>query len=272
MKWILAYCKEDIEKNKAYIDLYFTSCQKRGISLLLLTLEEIFAFFSEPSEKIDLVINRTRNWDLSVLLEKKGIPVSNSAKVTELGNHKLKAVYYIQKLGIPCMESALFDASFQRKKWEYPYVIKSVDGHGGSEVFRIMDDHERKAKEDLWKSEKWMAQKQCSDLGKDLRVYVVGNQIFAGMLRSSDVDFRSNYSLGGKATPVPVDSEVKEYVETILQKLPMDHCGIDFIYHEGHPVFNEIEDVVGSRMLYANTDRNIVEEYVEYLYSLRKVR
>ena len=30
-------------------------------------------------------------------------------------------------------------------------------------------------------------------------------------------------------------------------------------------VFNEIEDVVGSRMLYAKTNINIVSEYIDYI-------
>lgn len=41
--------------------------------------------------------------------------------------------------------------------------------------------------------------------------------------------------------------------------------GIDLIYDNGHPVLNEIEDVVGARMLYAHTEINLVGRYIDYI-------
>ena len=44
--------------------------------------------------------------------------------------------------------------------------------------------------------------------------------------------------------------------------------GIDFVFHRGKMVFNEIEDVVGARMLYSKTDINIVSLYLDFILSL----
>ena len=42
--------------------------------------------------------------------------------------------------------------------------------------------------------------------------------------------------------------------------------GIDFIFDEhGHFLFNEIEDVVGSRTLSALSEINIVREYLKFI-------
>ena len=41
------------------------------------------------------------------------------------------------------------------------------------------------------------------------------------------------------------------------------------MYHNGVPVINEIEDVVGSRMLYATHDMDIVAMFVEYIADLK---
>ena len=85
------------------------------------------------------------------------------------------------------------------------------------------------------------------------------------MLRSSQNDFRSNFSLGGSASVYTLSAEEKEMVTRLTEGLDIGHCGIDFIFDNGEPVFNEIEDVVGSRMLYKYTDIDVVEEYVEYI-------
>ena len=86
----------------------------------------------------------------------------------------------------------------------------------------------------------------------------------AAVLRESD-DFRSNYSLGGKATATELTEKEKEIVDKITKIINIDYAGIDLIYHNGEPVFNEIEDPVGARMLYENTDIDIVEIFVKYI-------
>ena len=43
-------------------------------------------------------------------------------------------------------------------------------------------------------------------------------------------------------------------------------AGLDFIIREdGRLVFNELEEMVGCRMLYANTGKDIVKDYVKWL-------
>ena len=111
----------------------------------------------------------------------------------------------------------------------------------------------------------WIYQKLASDTGKDLRVYITGNKVTAAMLRTSENDFRSNFSLGGKASVCTLSAEEKAMVEKMIDGLDIGHCGIDLIFDNGEPVFNEIEDVVGSRMLYKYTDIDVVEEFVEYI-------
>ena len=57
----------------------------------------------------------------------------------------------------------------------------------------------------------------------------------------------------------------KEIVDKITNHINIDYAGIDLIYHNGEPVFNEIEDPVGARMLYENTNIDIVEIFVKYI-------
>jgi glutathione synthase/RimK-type ligase-like ATP-grasp enzyme len=56
-------------------------------------------------------------------------------------------------------------------------------------------------------------------------------------------------------------------VERVLSSVQFGLAGIDFVFHNGEAVFNEIEDVVGARMLYQYTDIDIVDLYVEHIVS-----
>ena len=146
-----------------------------------------------------------------------------------------------------------------------PCVIKTVDGHGGSEVFLASDEKELKSITGRFPGRKLLFQEVCDTPGKDLRIYVVGNRIIAGMMRSSDKDFRSNYSLGGKAVRHMLTVEEERLAMQVMEGLKIDHAAIDLIYNGGQPVFNELEDAAGSRMLYANTDIDLVKLYVDHL-------
>ena len=85
------------------------------------------------------------------------------------------------------------------------------------------------------------------------------------MLRSSDSDFRSNYSLGGNAEISGLTPKESGIIKKLLSRLTIGHAGIDLIYHKGMPVFNEIEDVVGSRMLYRYTDIDVVKLFMDHI-------
>ena len=71
--------------------------------------------------------------------------------------------------------------------------------------------------------------------------------------------------MGGRAEVYNLSDEEREKVEKVIRLFDFDFVGIDFIFNNGKIVFNEIEDVVGSRMVYTYTDIDIVEMYVDYI-------
>ena len=63
-----------------------------------------------------------------------------------------------------------------------------------------------------------------------------------------------------------MEEDEKAIVEKIVDLFDFGLAGIDFIIGDnGALIFNEIEDVVGSRMLYSCSDINIVALYLEYI-------
>lgn len=111
----------------------------------------------------------------------------------------------------------------------------------------------------------YVYQKPASDLGRDLRVWLIGGKIICAVLRESETDFRSNYCLGGSARIYPLSERERALVYKISSLIKSDYIGIDFVFDGGRAVFNEIEDAVGARMVYDKTDIDILRLYCEYI-------
>ena len=98
-----------------------------------------------------------------------------------------------------------------------PFVKKPKNSHGGEgvEMCRSIDDYD----------ENMVCQKPASDLGKDVRVWVLGGENIASFIRISDTDFRSNYCLGGRAERYSLDEEERKKVKRILHHFSSSALG-----------------------------------------------
>ena len=261
MQGYLIYSQKDVSKNQFFIQTLTTGFANHGITLELLVYETLSDFPSEPLP--DFVINRSRYSDISFFYEKRSIPVFNNASVTQITNDKLETYRFLEKT-VPVLP-AKSPSDYISGEFSYPVIIKSCSGHGGSEVFLANSLEEEKEICLSLQEQPYLFQACASDLGKDVRVYILGNQILAAVLRTSTNSFKSNYSLGGSVRPYTLSPYEKSLVEKILCKLHLDYAGIDFIFHDGKPVFNEIEDAVGARMLYEVSDIDIASLYIQYI-------
>ena len=271
----LIYNRPEAEPNKNYIGFYRRACTRRGVDFLVLYKEDIDSGIT-PLPQQGFAINRTRDLSLTKALEAKGIPVFNNSTVTLLGNDKLAALHYMEEAGLPILKTSEHPDDFDH----YPIIMKSRDGHGGTEVFLLRSPEDAAfyqqqallARAALTGNPtdatiRWIYQEMADTPGKDLRVYITGNRITAAMLRSSEQDFRSNFCLGGRASVYTLSPEEEAIVKKTMSGLSIGHCGIDFLFHKGHLIFNELEDVVGSRMLYSYTNIDVVSDYLDFILS-----
>ena len=53
--------------------------------------------------------------------------------------------------------------------------------------------------------------------------------------------------------------------DKVISLFDIGFVGIDFMFSDGKMILNEIEDVVGARMLYHLTDLDVVDIYVEHI-------
>jgi len=274
--WLI-YTKAEAKRNEFLIGEYFKYAENHNINLKLLISEGIsfgikngenlVSYNGENLEKPDFAICRVPFLLFSEHMEKMGIPVFNSSRVSKIANDKREAHIYLSECGVRCVDTYYFDREYMSFSdiYEYPLVIKSAVGHGGSDVFLAHDFDTAKQIVEKMPSNKMLFQKCAKDIGKDLRVYVIGKEILLPVLRSSDRDFRSNFCLGGSASVYQMNEKERKTVERIISLFDFGFVGIDFIFENGEMLFNEIEDVVGARMIYSLTDIDIVAKYMDFI-------
>lgn len=284
--WLI-YGRKDAEKNRSFIKMHEEAGKKLDMEFRLLYAEwlSITVENSEYSiryegrtlEKPDFVLCRTRDYLLTRQFEKMGIPVFNNSQVSLAGNNKAIAYQEAAGLSIPVVDTCFCRQEYlsevlsraltdENGKLKEPMVVKSVSGHGGSQVFLYEDKKQLEEIVSGIGEDDAVIQPKVSGPGEDLRVYIIGNQIQGCVLRKASDGFRSNFSLGGSVTPYTLTEEERAVVDRILEHWQFDFAGIDFIRDEkGQLLFNEIEDVVGSRMYYQCYERDILYEYLLYI-------
>lgn len=253
--WII-YNREDAKKNEKYIKWHIDKFKAEGIELKLIFTDEIdFKFL--PS----FAVVRAIRPDITKKLEELGVRCFNNGFVSEICNDKAICYKYVSENGIEILPTYY---SVDEIK-EFPIVIKPKNSHGGDRVKIAENYKELVSIMPLYDDDNYVMQAVASNTGRDVRVYVMGNEIAAAMLRKSEHDFRSNFCLGGSASVYNLNSEEICKVENVIKLFDFDFVGIDFVFNNGKMVFNEIEDVVGSRMLYTYTDIDVVDLYVKYI-------
>ncbi len=262
MKAWLVYEREGANRNQGYIDLHKKHGKELGVSFSTIICDEQ----PLPSTNPDFAIIRAMRPDITKEIEARGIPAFNNYHVSSICNNKARTYEYLHENGIPVIPWISAKSEDNPPVIEsFPVVIKPCCGHGGKNVMLINSNEEyAEARRKIFPDE-YVIQPLATQLGRDMRVYILGGRPVAAVLRTSESDFRSNFSLGGAVTPKKLTSEEDALVTSVCKLFDFSLCGIDIMYHEGRPVINEIEDVVGSRMLYATHDIDIVRLHLEHI-------
>ncbi|WP_243669309.1 ATP-grasp domain-containing protein [Vulcanisaeta sp. JCM 16161] len=103
--------------------------------------------------------------------------------------------------------------------------------------------------------------------GTDYRVFVVGDEVVASMVRkpSSD-DWRSNVARGGIAHAVKLNADAHETAIKAVKALDLDYAGVDLLYSDdGDYVVNEVNAIPEFKGLMSVSGVNIARKIAEYV-------
>lgn len=253
---IVLYESAAAQQNQGFIDEL-----KRFCRIDLLTwddwsedgLEQLSARLKGQS-----VFFRTRQPRAARFLEDQGARLINRAEVNRIANDKWQSYQFFQVLGLPAIPT-------YRSAPPYPYIAKSADGHGGSEVWLV------ESGQDVPETESPLLYQPAVPHAADVRAYVIGQKIVGAVKRSAQNSFKANYSLGATAERFELTSAQRKDVEKIAQALNSDYVGIDFLLlDDGRHLFNEIEDPVGARSFYQTHEDNIADLLARHFMKLEE--
>ena len=256
---LIVYNLVDQEKNKWFIEECIKQCNDNMFSLFYKEESEVLLYLE--NHKVDFMIYRSRDYQLVKLLEQKGIKCFNNSLTNRTANDKYATYVLCEEQGINSLETLLDNPN----SLPYPYIMKSLDGHGGQEVYLINNEKERL--EILKKSQKHYIYQRYLPHSKDVRVYLLNGQVVAAVERKNSKDYRSNFSLGGEVKAYQPSQEMVKIATKVSTLLDATYIGVDFLIEGSNIYLNEIEDPVGARMLYKTTNIDIINLFIKEIKS-----
>ena len=275
--WLI-YSKKDALENSSYIDWFIEEARLQNIRLTLILREDLTIGLSNNKHTVKLgqqkvnlpqfAVVRIIEPFLSLHLEMCGIKVFNSSTISTICNHKSLTHLEMSKLQIP-----MVNMIFVKKEnlsdvppMDFPFVVKEATGRSGQQVHLIESLEDWRLCYPTLNTTDLVIQSTQVQPGKDVRVFIVGKEIVGAVLRENKDDFRANFKLGGTASWYPLHSEQIKMINKIIHHFDFAMVGIDFLIGiNGEFLFNEIEDVVGSRILSKTSDINIVNKYITHI-------
>jgi [lysine-biosynthesis-protein LysW]--L-2-aminoadipate ligase len=151
------------------------------------------------------------------VLEARGLETVNTSAVVRVCGDKLRTTLALQSAGVPQPETRIAfepEAALRLLDEElgYPAVIKPTVGSWGRLVARLNDRHAAEAVlEDRsqlggWTHRTLYLQRLVQKPGRDVRVFVVGEEPIAAIFRTSE-HWITNTARGGRASACPHDGE-----------------------------------------------------------------
>ena len=150
-----------------------------------------------------------------------------------------------------------------------PVVIKLIEGTQGIGVLLAESVKQAESIIELLQSQKQnvLIQKFVAESkGKDVRAFVVGDQVVAAIRRvAQGQEFRSNVHRGGIAEPIELDEQYRETAIRCTQILGLRVAGVDMLEGADGPQVMEVNSSPGLEGIETCTDLDIAGAIIDYI-------
>ncbi len=150
-----------------------------------------------------------------------------------------------------------------------PVIIKLIEGTQGIGVLLAESVNQAASIIELLQSQKQnvLIQKFVAESkGRDVRAFVVGDQVVAGMRRvAQGQEFRSNVHRGGMAEQVDLDETYRETAVRATQILGLRVAGVDMLEGKDGPQVMEVNSSPGLEGIETCTELDIAGAVVDYI-------
>jgi len=234
----------------------------------------------------DLIIEDEKVYHNNSILEKRDIVMIRQKQghlinqISELGhqcfNDPIKVQKYKDKFSqyktvyssfINQPRSVLGHMGFNYKKIVdiagSPFVVKGLSSSQGKEVYLVKNEVDYSKLVDLYSEnlgEVLFQEFISTNVGNDLRVFVVKGEVIGCMKRSSKDSFKANFALGSSVTNYDVDDEIREIVKELYRLTGLFYMGVDLMFGKNGYIFCELNITPGIEGIEQATNVNIARE------------
>jgi ribosomal protein S6--L-glutamate ligase len=150
-----------------------------------------------------------------------------------------------------------------------PVIIKLIEGTQGIGVLLAESVKQAESIIELLQSQKQnvLIQKFVAESkGKDVRAFVVGDQVVAAIRRvAQGQEFRSNVHRGGVAEPISLDEVYTETAVRCAQILGLRVAGVDMLEGKNGPQVMEVNSSPGLEGIETATELDVAGAIVDYI-------
>ncbi len=226
----------------------------------------------------DFVLMRCYDIDLGHALQYCGSSVFNKSSAMELSMDKWKTHAILSQNEIPTPKTlrvrrSMIIFQYIKKMIGVPFVMKTPLGSKGEGIYLIYNQQDIECLLQKEKGEFFICQEYIEESsGQDIRVHVIGDRVVAAIKRSSNGDFRSNFSLGGNAEKISISNDIEKLAIEATKALGLEIAGVDILLSRNGALICEINGNAGFITVWKCTDISIPKEIMKYISNKMKTK
>ena len=199
-----------------------------------------------------------------LLLERRGVPVRNTAAALLAAHDKLRTARLLEAAGLPVPRTRWLRAPDDPLPLPVPVVVKPRFGSWGADVCRCSTEEEARAVLRSLSDRSWfrrhgaLLQELVPSAGTDLRVLVAGGRAVGGAERAAAVgEWRTNVTLGGRKTHADPGPQASALAIAAARALTCDLAAVDLLPVRGDFVVLELNAAADFDEDYAPPGRDV---------------
>jgi [lysine-biosynthesis-protein LysW]--L-2-aminoadipate ligase len=249
----------------------------RDVEVVRINGGDMFFDINRLPEQIDILFERSISYSrglyISRIFEAHGIPVVNPSVIAERCGDKYITSQILVRNRIPSPRVLMaFDEESALRAIEtmgYPCVLKPVVGSWGRLLAKVENREMAEAliehKATLGVNHQvFYIQEYVNKPGRDIRAFVVGDEVICAIYRSSE-NWITNTARGGVATNCPLTDEIRDLCQRAAHAVGGGLLALDLFETGNGLTINEINHTMEFRNSITTTGVNIPQKMVEYV-------
>jgi len=283
-----------IDRNDKVIDDLIKSCKKFEIDYKIINPTNIVAgfnlnfklkYYKSFLNKLDCCFVRNLGWDSFFRFDvlkylNNYVPVINPPEGIDKASNKFLTSVFLELNNVPQPKTAVTESINEAIVWIDTFeeaVLKPIFGCGGDGIIKIKKETPILSKlntlnEFKEKYKTFYIQEFIKPLGeeyRDIRAFVIDDEVVAAMYRIGGENWKNNVSQGGRIEECEITDEIEKLALKAKNALGLFYAGVDLIESEDGLKVLEVNSTpswIGlSKVSNVNIADKLLEKIIQYV-------